>query len=212
MGITERKEREKEQRYNDIVDAAERVFFSKGRHLATMDDVAKEAELSKGTLYLYFKNKEDLYLAINLRGFKILREKFERAAATEQIGLKKTKAIGEAYYQFYSEYPKYFEALIYFESHDMTLQDENSIAATCAEEGHRALEILIDALKTGIADGSIRPDIDPVHTAIILWGQSSGIIQLLSLKGEHLSNFHRVSLSEIMDAFYGLIFYALKNQ
>jgi len=212
MGITERKEREKEQRYNEIVDAAEHIFFSKGRHLATMDDVAKEAELSKGTLYLYFKNKEDLYLAINLRGFKILREKFERAAATEQIGLQKAIAIGEAYYQFYSDYPKYFEALIYFESHDMTLQDENSVAATCADEGHKALEILIDALRNGIADGSIRADIDPVKTAIILWGQSSGIIQLLSLKGEHLGELHSVNVSEIMDDFYQLIISSLKNQ
>ena len=48
MGITERREREKEQRKNDIVDAAERVFFKRGHEYATMDDVAIEAELSKG--------------------------------------------------------------------------------------------------------------------------------------------------------------------
>ena len=67
MGITERREREKEQRHNDIIDAAEKVFFSRGLEHATMDNVAVEAELSKGTLYLYFKSKEELYLAILLR-------------------------------------------------------------------------------------------------------------------------------------------------
>ena len=52
MGIAERREREREQRRNTILDAAETVFFSKGINLATMDEVAEEAELSKGTLYL----------------------------------------------------------------------------------------------------------------------------------------------------------------
>jgi TetR/AcrR family transcriptional regulator len=50
MGITERKEREKEQRRNAIIDAAEKIFFTKGMDNSTMDDVAEEAELSKGTL------------------------------------------------------------------------------------------------------------------------------------------------------------------
>ena len=56
MGIAERKEREKLQRRNDIIDAAERLFFQHGFETPTMDDVAREAELSKGTLYLYFKS------------------------------------------------------------------------------------------------------------------------------------------------------------
>ena len=58
MGIQERKEREKLQRREDIIDAAEKVFFKKDLDSATMDDVANEAELSKGTLYIYFKSKK----------------------------------------------------------------------------------------------------------------------------------------------------------
>ena len=104
MGIAERKEREKEQRKNDIVDAAERVFFDKGHENATMDDVAEEAELSKGTLYLYFKNKEDLYLAIHLRGNRILHSLFEKAVKNQKTGIEKTRAIGKAYIEFYEKY------------------------------------------------------------------------------------------------------------
>ena len=64
MGIAERKEREKQQRREEIVQAAEEVFFSKGFEKSTMDDVAEKAELSKGTLYLYFKSKEELLIGI----------------------------------------------------------------------------------------------------------------------------------------------------
>ncbi len=69
MGIEERKQREKEERYNVIVDAAETVIFSKGIEQATMEEIAREAELSKGTLYLYFRSKNELYTAIARFGY-----------------------------------------------------------------------------------------------------------------------------------------------
>lgn len=61
------------------------------------DEVAKQAKLSKGTLYLYFKSKEDLYLAINLRGLKIVYNMFEQAIVSQKTGLEEVKAIGDAY-------------------------------------------------------------------------------------------------------------------
>ena len=67
MGINERKDKEKQIRSNDIIDAAERVFFLKGYDLATMDDVAKEAEFSKRTVYVYFNSKEQIYFEIMVR-------------------------------------------------------------------------------------------------------------------------------------------------
>jgi TetR/AcrR family transcriptional regulator len=182
VGIAERREREKEQRKNDIIDAAERVFFNLGHEIATMDDVAQEAELSKGTLYLYFKNKEDLYLAIHLRGNKILRTLFENAAAKQESGIEKTKAIGRAYVEFYKRYPDYFNAMIYYESRNIDFEDKDSVAAQCLLEGKATLEILINAIMTGINDGSIRANIDPVKTAVSLWGQTTGVVQIAALK------------------------------
>ena len=77
MGINERKEREKEHRREEIISSAEKVFFEKGLQTATMDEIAERAELGKSTLYLYYKSKEDLYLAVLLRGTEILLQKFE---------------------------------------------------------------------------------------------------------------------------------------
>jgi len=53
MGISERNEKGKQIRRNDIIDAAEKVFFSNGYDAATMGDVAKEAEFSKRTVYIF---------------------------------------------------------------------------------------------------------------------------------------------------------------
>ena len=70
--LAERKQREKEQRREHILRAAERLFFSRSYDDVSMDEIATEAELSKATLYLYFKDKESLFFAVVNRGIKIL--------------------------------------------------------------------------------------------------------------------------------------------
>ncbi len=59
-----RREREKNQRIQSIVDAAKKVFSSKGYLKSTMDEIAMAAEITKPTIYLYFKTKDDLLLSL----------------------------------------------------------------------------------------------------------------------------------------------------
>jgi len=84
MTIAERKAREKEQRRATILSTAERLFAHNGYHTTTMDVVAEEVELSKATLYLYFKNKEDLF-------FSIIEEKIDNYMHEIKESLEKTK-------------------------------------------------------------------------------------------------------------------------
>ncbi len=190
MGITERKEREKEQRRQDIIDAAEKVFFSKGIIESTMDDVAEQAELSKGTLYLYFQSKDELYFAVTKRGLDILTDMFKKAAKKEKRGIDKIHAIGKAYYAFSKKYPDYFQAMIYYDSRTCDFDDMSPMAIDCEKQGLNTLGFCADVLREGIEDGSIRSDIDPFKVAVILWGQTSGILQLICLKGKHIQQRH----------------------
>lgn len=198
MGTTERRERDKLRRKNEIIDAAEKIFFSKGLAQSTMDDVAAEAEYSKGTLYLYFKSKEELYLAINERGLQIMESVFRKAISKQKKGLDKVRAIGNAYFSFSQKHADYFNAMLYYESRDIDLSDENSCAKACEKQGNITLEIVAQAIEKGIRDGSIRQDIDPFKAAVVLWGQSSGIVQAHCLKGKNLQEKHKVNLEEII--------------
>ncbi|MBN1273276.1 MAG: TetR/AcrR family transcriptional regulator [Candidatus Aminicenantes bacterium] len=216
MGITERKEREKEQRKNAIIDAAEKVFFSKGLDAATMDEVAEAAELSKGTLYLYFQNKYDLYLAINSRGLDIMNAMFEKAFQSEEKGLDKITAIGRAYYEYYKQYPDYFNSMIHWDAHsiDMTLETEN--ARECGQKGNKALEIVARAVQAGVDDRTIRSDIDPLKTAPVLWGLATGILHMLATKADHLIEEHSdivgfKNQDEMVEYAYRLIRFSLTN-
>ncbi|MDP4143358.1 MAG: TetR/AcrR family transcriptional regulator [Bacillota bacterium] len=179
MGISERKEREKQRRNNDIIDAAERVFFSKGINDTTMDDIAKEAELSKGTLYLYFKNKVDLIFAAKLRGYSILKSMFEEVLASKDTGLNKVLALGYTYYNFIKNYKNYYSIFVYCNSIDVTLRE----ASNYKQEVQACNDILISNLSKvvseGIDDGSIGKDKEPEKTAIILSAMFLGTVENL---------------------------------
>lgn len=212
MGINERKEREKEQRRQDIIDAAEKVIFSKGLQQATMDEVAEAAELSKGTLYLYFKSKEELYLAISKRGMRIMREMFEKAVRSKKNGLEKSFDIGKAYFKFSEKYPNYYYAINHFEIFESQYDDTNEIVCLCKQEGHESLDIFINVLKEGIQDGSIRPDLKAEQAATIIWAQTSGVIQMVATKGPHLEKFHSVPMREMVEGSFQLLRCALENK
>lgn len=65
-----RKEREKEARREAILNAAARVFLRKGYYEATLDEIAAEAEMAKGTIYNYYKDKQDLFISLANHGYE----------------------------------------------------------------------------------------------------------------------------------------------
>ena len=127
MGIAERKEREKQQRREEIMLAAEEVFFSKGFEKSTMDDVAEKAELSKGTLYLYFKSKEDLHMAVARKAINLLRKYTSKASEGEGSALEKLGQLGRACIEFSRTHPDHMKAI-------MTLEEVETIRSNLTEK------------------------------------------------------------------------------
>jgi AcrR family transcriptional regulator len=175
-----------------------------------MDEIAAVAELSKGTLYLYFKSKEDLYLGINHRAMRILRGMFEAAIAAPVPGVEKTREIGRAYYEFSRKYPDYFEAMMHFDA-EVTRPDEVSpLGIECHREGMAVLGLVAESIQQGIGDGSIRGDLDPMRTAILLWAQTDGVIRIVARKCEHMKEFENIDLEDLVEEFFAFIHKALR--
>jgi AcrR family transcriptional regulator len=210
MGTTERREREKAQRREGILDAAEKVFFTKGMKEATMDEIAEVAELSKGTLYLYFRSKEDIYFGINRRALGILREMFEDAIASQATGAEKMREIGRAYYSFSQTYPDYFEAMMYFDAEVMAPEDAGQIGLECHEEGMRVLGLVAESVRLGAEDGSLRSDLDPMKTAILLWGQTDGVIRVVVRKCQHMKDLEGLDPEKLIEEFFMFIYGAMR--
>ncbi len=181
MTIIERREREKRERSNAIIDAAEEVFFTQGFEHATMLAVSQKAELSKGTLYLYFKNKNELCHAITLRSLKLIRTRFENILDLKCNSLDKIRELPEVYIDFSQQQPDYFRAIQKFrnEMHQQSFSAE--FYRKCIRENEKIVTIIEQIIRTGIQDGSIRKDIDPELFAGLIWGNSTGVLLAVNL-------------------------------
>jgi TetR/AcrR family transcriptional regulator len=172
MSKLSRREREKLQRHNDIINAAEKRFFEKGFDCVSMDEIAHDLELSKPTLYLYFKNKESLYFAVILRSMVTLRDVFKDAVTKERTGIDKARGFIEAFFfDYVRKHPDYYRLIVVArEQRFMTMLRKHEIEGG-NQFGNMAMELLTfltDAIKLGIEDGTIRADLDPLETAIFL--------------------------------------------
>lgn len=183
MGTEERKAREKERRRNNIIDAAEKVIFAKGLDQATMEEIAEEAELSKGTLYLYFKNKNELYMAITQRGSDMLNSRFAKIFNSDHTGLELIRLMGETYLDFVKNNPDYYNAFVYYESLKDTAELENSeMAQICEENRNEAMNYMVRCLQIGMQDGTIDDSYDPRELAILIWASTRGITMVNHMK------------------------------
>ncbi|HEX6982334.1 MAG TPA: TetR/AcrR family transcriptional regulator [Balneolaceae bacterium] len=184
MGIEDRKAREKEKRREQILDAAEEVIFGKGIEQSTMSEIAEKAELSKGTIYLYFKNKNELYLAITQRGSDILNDCFARIFAGDHTGIELIRLIGEIYLDFVRSNPGYFKAFQFYESMNDVDELRNSEYAQCCEDNRcEAINFMIRALQIGMQDGTIDDSYDPKELAVLIWSSTRGITTVSYMKG-----------------------------
>lgn len=185
----QRRLEEKERRREEIIDAAERIIAAKGFELAKMEDIARDARVSRALVYTYFKDKTDLYFALCERALRLLHERFEAAAATQARGIDQVLAIGRSYMAFAQESPFRFAALARFEGHPMADTEPGSTERDVLTAGRCVHEVTVKALMQGMADGSIRKDLgDPLLTAITLWGLTHGVIQLAQSKGSMITD------------------------
>lgn len=172
MALTKWKEREKEQRRNDIIKVSRKLFANKDFDKVSMEDIAKEVGLGKGTLYLYFKNKESLYFAVVLKGIRIWAEIVKEEVKEDYSGLNRLISYGNANRRFSNKYPDYFRLLYsptsikkQFDMDKMTSSEEFQEVRELFKE---IMSVGIDSIQKGIDEGEIRPDVDPTEAAILL--------------------------------------------
>lgn len=166
-----RKEREKEQRRNEILNAAQNRFFKSTYDEVSMEDIANDVELAKGTLYLYFKNKQSLFFTVVIKGLKILRDIFKEAADKEKYGKDKILSFSKAFFDYIQNYGDYYRLNLDTRSpRFIKMFEENEIEN--AEEYLNYITDLFnitkDSVVSGINDKSLRQDLDPIQTSIFL--------------------------------------------
>ena len=162
-----RKQREREQRRNGLINSAEKLFFERGYDNVTMDEIADEAEVNKALLYYYFKNKEALFFAVDLRGVKILHEMYVKCSNLDVDGYTKIKSMIQSLFEFSKDYPNYFRIYRYAGTERFQMSD-NEDAKELVDLTTGIWRIMVEAILQGMKDGTIRKDVDPVEMSIYI--------------------------------------------
>lgn len=207
--IAERRQEEKDRRRGEIIDAAEELYREVGWDAVTMDGVAKRARLSRALVYVYFKDKNDLHFAIAMRAMEALHARFVEAIARTRLGLEKVEAMGRAYMAFSHEFPHYFDACARLEAHTADRDTLSPEEASCLAAGEQVHDAVVEALKAGQADGTIRADVgDLTVTSRVLWGFTHGLIQIAMTKDLALAQ-NGISVPQLTQQAISLIRYTL---
>jgi TetR/AcrR family transcriptional regulator len=209
MGIAARREREKLQRRNTILEAARHLFFEKG-YRTTMDEIAERAELSKGTLYIYFKSKDELYVSIIIEGFRVLEKRMQSGLVGAEGPEEKVKAIFHAFVDHCLENREYFRITQYFLTEDARENTSRDLIDAINMDSMKLLEYGAQAFQEGIEAGIFRDDIDPITASIIAWRSATGILDLAVL--DEGADFITGSYSEFFDLAFDFMFRGVKKR
>ena len=176
MGIQERKQRERERRRQQIIVAAKRVFSERGFSKTTMEDIAREAELSPGTLYLYFKNKDELYASLSLRILQYMNIRLEDVKKEKDSDTaQKIASIKEALFDVYQFDPMILINMFHLQSSETLKNLSSPLLDNISELSRNSLQILADIFKNSSDDKTVLTR-QPTAVADIVWSLFTGVV------------------------------------
>ena len=179
MGSKERRERERTDTRQRILDAARDMFVKRGYEATTMRAIADRVEYTPTAIYHYFRNKEALITELCTLDFRNLAERFNRIEKVPDP-LERIARLGEAYVEFAVTHPNHYQLMF------MTPRPEaapDMVEATRGDPSEDAYALLRETCVDAIGDGRLRPELtDPDELAQILWAALHGLVSLRIIK------------------------------
>ncbi len=210
MTATDRKAWEKAQREKRIIDIAQEVFVSRGYEQTTIPAIADAAGYNKRTIYLYFKDKEEIFLAVVLRCLQLLKSGVETATELvpeERPGLKE---FAWAFFYFSEDYPVFMDLIMLYESRHFVYHEADrpdhygERHAACQAVSDEISDMATTAIEKGIASGDLVTDLTPRQLMLLLWGQIFGVIQILRIREKHFEGAFGLGRDELFNHFVAL--------
>ncbi|MGH2959292.1 MAG: TetR/AcrR family transcriptional regulator [Solirubrobacterales bacterium] len=162
-----------------IITAAEKLFVEQGYHATRVSEVARLADVSIGSIYVHYENKEGLFGALIERALDIQARYVDAVLDSDAIpDLEKVIALGEAYLQFFREHPDHFRMLMLPSESIPEEPARSPLARQIAARGEVQRAKLAQAIENCVADGVMRDDVDPSSAANFWWAAWNGVIGL----------------------------------
>lgn len=177
MGIEQRRHRDRQRRIGEIITAAKAIFLSKGFSGTTMNDIADTSELSRRTIYHYFRSKEEVSLAASADTLSRLLAQVEEIHGRGKTGVERLELTFDMYRRMYQTDPGGFQFIVNFSDSLRSLGTDNELVRECFAHIDRIVSIIADFLREGAEDGSVKPLADPERTAAAVVSLVHGAVQ-----------------------------------
>jgi AcrR family transcriptional regulator len=154
-----------------IVEAAARVFALNGYSNAAVADIARQANIGKGTVYEYFQSKEDLFFAV----FEWFQKKTEKAAVVGISDLgggaaDRLSALNDSLMKLWDEIKDVFALVMEFWAASSSIQMRQRLKGAFKQMYGDYRRIVSALIQDGIKSGEFRPDVKPEPVAAALVG------------------------------------------
>lgn len=205
------RERQKIARREAILDAARTVFLSGNLHHATVSTVASEADVSKGTVYLYFSSKEALLAELLHEGLQLLAAQLSAAYAQNEVFTPDVRVgrLAGAYLEFAESQPMYIQLRMAFESGQLALDVSDERAKEIRALTMRGVELIEQAIREGISN-KVFQRIDVRQMSRALWSALNGAL-LVGWDGKR-SKISKASVEKQFQIILEVFLLALKHE
>lgn len=183
MGVKERREREKADVRERILDAAREMFARDGFESVTMRAIANAIEYSPPVIYAHFADKHALIQELCYRDFRTLAQAFGKVGRVEDP-VERIRRIGEAYVDFALEHPSQYR-FMFMTPKPADAKDAVRRAELRGNPEEDAYAFLTNTVAEGITAGRFRPEYrDAEELAQMVWASAHAIVSLQVAKGE----------------------------
>lgn len=177
MGVAERKEREKLEMRELIIKTATEMFLAEGFDKTSIRNIAEKIEYSPATIYLYFKDKDELFYAIHQVGFQKLMERFHYLPDIKDP-LERLIALGREYIKFGLENREFYDLMFIMWSPMMTLKDRMDCGEDSEwDQGLSTFALLHSIIAECIEQGKMKLK-DPALASVLCWSAVHGQVAL----------------------------------
>ncbi|MCU0340912.1 MAG: TetR/AcrR family transcriptional regulator [Spirosomaceae bacterium] len=173
MGILERKEREKEEMRRKILDAARKLFLEQGFEKTSIRNIADAIEYSPATIYLYYKDKNELLFALHEEAFLKMMEELSKVVSVKDP-FERLVEMGHQYIKYAVENPELYDLMFIMTAPMETLACRDEIW----EDGMKSFCLLQTVVEQCITGGYFKKDLDVEIASLTIWSYMHGLVTI----------------------------------
>lgn len=178
MGLEERRKRERENRKNAILKSARKLFFEKGFKPVTVESIARKAELSKGSIYLYYNSKEEIYTQILLNDIDKFHKSISDLLQNPSSASESLMKLANIYVDFFLNDRELFRILMTFMLHTSDMHLPEELNDHIVKTTNKTIGIIEQVFKYGVERGEFPATLNLRKNRNAVWGMLNGIISL----------------------------------